>query len=144
MRNFTITIDIAAPTERVWRVMSDIERWPEWTSSVTSVTPLSSGPLAVGKRAMIRQPKFPPALWKVTAMDAGRAFTWVSGAPGLRVVARHAVEATTTGSRATLSLDFQGLLGGFFGRATQRITERYLALEAHGLKARSEHSDLGA
>ena len=43
------------------------------------------------------------------------------------------------GSRATLSLDLQGILGGVFARLTNEITERYLAFEAGGLKARSEN-----
>jgi hypothetical protein len=58
---------------------------------------------------------------------------------GLRVVAHHRVEATAAGSRATLSLDLQGIFGGVFGRMTKRITERYLAFEASGLRARSEN-----
>ena len=43
------------------------------------------------------------------------------------------------GSRATLSLELQGIFGGVFGRMTKDITERYLAFEARGLKARSEN-----
>ena len=52
-------------------------------------------PLAVGSGALIRQPKFPPAWWKVTDLQADREFTWVSVAPGLRVVARHAALAAS-------------------------------------------------
>lgn len=138
MRRFSITTDISAPADRVWQVMSDTERWHEWTPSVTSVRRLGGGPFAVGSRAVIRQPKFPPALWKVTAIEPGKSFTWVSVAPGLRVVGHHSVEPTVGGSRATLSLELQGIFGGAFGRMTKGITARYLAFEARGLKARSE------
>jgi uncharacterized protein YndB with AHSA1/START domain len=139
MRRFSITIDIAVPAERVWQVMSDTDRWHEWTPSVISVKRLGGGPFAVGSRAVIRQPRFPPALWKIIAIEPGRSFTWISTAPGLRVVAHHWVEPAAGGSRATLSLDLQGIFGGVFGRMTKGITERYLAFEAGGLKARSEN-----
>lgn len=138
MRNFGITIDTAAPAERVWEVMSDTDRWHERTPSVTSIRRLGVGSFAVGTRVLIRQPRFPPALWTLTAIEPGRRFTRVSRAPGLRVVAHHSVEPTVSGSRATLSLELQGVFGGVFGRLTRGITERYLALEASGLKARSE------
>jgi hypothetical protein len=88
---------------------------------------------------VIRQPKFPPALWKITAIDPGRSFEWTSVAPGVRVVARHGVAAIAGGSRATLSLQYYGLFGGVIARLTKGITERYLAMEANGLKARSEN-----
>jgi carbon monoxide dehydrogenase subunit G len=139
MRNFKVTTDIAAPTERVWQVMSDVEHWHEWTPSVISVKQLGGGPFTVGTRAMIRQPKFPPALWKVTAIEPGRSFTWVSAGPGFRAVGHHAVEPSAAGSRATVSLDLEGLFGGLVGTMTKDITERYIAFEAAGLKARSEN-----
>jgi len=141
MRSFRIATDIAAPAERVWQVMSDTDRWHEWTPSVTSVKRLRDAPFAVGSRVVIRQPRFPPALWKLTAIEPGRSFMWVSTAPGLRVIAHHGVEPTVTGSRATLSLELQGIFGGLFGEMTKGITERYLAFEAAGLKARSENPD---
>jgi uncharacterized protein YndB with AHSA1/START domain len=42
--NFTITVDIDAPPDRVWAVMSDIERWPEWTPTVTSIARMGHRP----------------------------------------------------------------------------------------------------
>ena len=109
MRQFSITIDIAAPRGAgVWNVMSDVERWHEWTPSVTSVR--LRGPLVVGTTAVIRQPKFPPAWWKVSAIHPGRSFTWISVGPGLRVIGRHSVEPIAAGTRATLSLELPGTL----------------------------------
>jgi uncharacterized membrane protein len=141
MRNFSISIEVDAPADRVWAVMSDPERWHEWTPSVTSIRLLNGRPLIVGSRALIRQPKFPPALWTVTAIEPG-SFTWVSTAPGVRVVARHWVEPLgESRTRASLSLTMEGLLGGLLGRMTKAITERYLAMEAGGLKARSENPE---
>jgi len=137
VRHFRITVDIDAPPGRVWEVMSDVERWHEWTPSIRSVRRLGRGPFAVGSRVVVRQPKFPPAVWKVTDIDAGR-FTWVSRASGLRVIACHSVEPIGGGSRATLSLELRGLFGGVFGWLTRGITERYLAYEASGLRARSQ------
>src|SRR5215207_7326222 len=139
MRTFSITTDIAAPTERVWQVLSDTDRWHEWTPSVTSVKRLGGGPFAVGSRAVIRQPKFPPALWTVTAIEPGRSFTWISRAPGLRVTGLHLVEPTAAGSRVTLAVEMQGPAAGLFGWMTGAITERYIGFEANGLKARSEN-----
>jgi len=141
LRSFRITTRIDAPADRVWQVMVDAERWHEWTPSVTRIKLLDHRPLAVGSVAVIRQPRFPPARWKVTAIESGRSFTWVSIGPGVRVVAHHSVEPAGPSSEATLSFEYRGVFGGLLGRLTASITERYLALEAHGLKARSEDPD---
>jgi uncharacterized protein YndB with AHSA1/START domain len=138
MRTFSISVDIQAPPPRVWAAMADVERWPEWTASVHSVERLDPGPLAVGSRARIRQPRLPPALWEVVAVDEGRSFTWVSRGPGVRVTARHEVEPAAGGSRATLSLRFDGPFGGLLARVTSGINRRYLGMESSGLKRRSE------
>ena len=138
-QTFRISIDINAPADRVYEVMSDTERWHEWTPSVTGIRRLDSGPFVVGSRALIRQPKFPPALWTVTAIDGKRSFTWMNRAPGISVMADHSIDTVGKISRATLSLRYEGLLGGLLARMTRRITNRYLAMEASGLKNRSEN-----
>ena len=78
----------------------------------------------------------PPAFWRVTELNPGAGFTWVSRAPGVRVTARHALEAIATGTRATLSIRYEGLLGALLARWMRKLNERYLAMEGNGLKAR--------
>jgi uncharacterized protein YndB with AHSA1/START domain len=138
MRDFSIAVDIEASPERVWAVMLDIERWAEWTASIRSIERLDGGPLAVGSRARIRQPNVLPAIWEVTALDAGKAFTWITRSPGVTATGRHFVEPAGQGSRATLSLDFGGPLGSIVGWLLRGLNERYLGLEAAGLKGRCE------
>ena len=137
---FVKQIDIEAPPDVTWAVMSDGERWPEWTASVTSVRRLDEGPLRIGSRALIRQPRFPPAVWTVTTLEPGRRFVWKSGMAGMWVYGDHSVAETPTGTRATLRLSYDGLLARLMGRMTRGITNRYLEMEAGGLKARSEET----
>jgi len=135
MRDFGIAIEIDAPPDRVWAVIRDGPRWPEWTPTVTSIKPLDAGPLAVGQRFVIRQPKLPPAKWQLTELDdPARRFTWVTRGPGMVLYARHSVEDLGGRSRAHLALEFAGLLGPLFARLTAKLNGRYLALEANGLK----------
>ena len=119
--------------------MTDIERWHEWTPSVTSMTYMNGGTFSEGSKVKGRQPKLPPAVWTITRIDRGTSFEWTSTAAGLRVVASHSLEATSGGTRATLEIEMQGPLGGFWGWLTTDITQRYMGLEARGLKARSEN-----
>jgi carbon monoxide dehydrogenase subunit G len=137
MPDLTIAIDIAAPPDRVWQVMRDVDRWHEWTASIARITRVDGARFAVGVQLLIEQPKLPRALWTVTEI-LPHGFVSVSTGPGFRVRARHVIEPAGLGSRATLSLEYTGLFGGLLGRLTRRITERYVQMEAAGLKARSE------
>ncbi len=135
----SITVEIAAPVERVWEVLSDIEHWPEWTETVTSVKRLDEGPLRLGSRAKIDQPKIPETEYVVTQLDPGRSFTWVASGPGVTTTARHDVEVVPEGrSRVTLAVKQSGWLGSVMGRFYRGLTNRYLASEADGLKSRCE------
>ena len=138
MTEFSVTVDIQAPTDRVLAVLCDIERWPEWTSTITSVRRIDGGPFAVGSRARVLQPKLRPAVWQVAELDERSGFTWISRSPGVQVTARHSVEENGTECRATLSLQFSGLLGPIVARIFRGLNERYLATEAQGLKECAE------
>ena len=59
---FEQSIDVAAAAERVFDLYRDVDHWPDWTESVSSVERLDGvGPLEVGSRTKIRQPKLPVA-----------------------------------------------------------------------------------
>lgn len=137
MRNET-SIDIDAPPERVWSVMADVGRWPEWTASVSSAERLDDGDFRVGARAKLKQPRVPPVVWTVTALDAGRSFEWRNSSPGMRSVAGHRIEPTDGGSKVTLWVEQTGILATLFGGRIAKLTREYLQMEAEGLKRRSE------
>jgi uncharacterized membrane protein len=142
---FEQSIDVAAPAAQVFDVYRDVAHWPDWTASVTSVERLDgSGPLQVGSRARVRQPKLPAATWQVTELVPGRSFTWVATGPGVRTTAGHVVEPTGEAScRVTAWLEQAGALGGLMGRLTKGITDRYIAMELRGLKSRCEATSAG-
>jgi hypothetical protein len=106
---------------------------------VTWVRRLDDGPLRSGSRAKINQPKIPEAEYVVTELEPGQSFTWVATGPGVTTTARHAVEALPGGgTRVRLAVEQAGLLGVVMGRFYRGMTDRYLANEAAGLKARCE------
>jgi uncharacterized protein YndB with AHSA1/START domain len=141
MTDFSRSIEIAAPPARVYAVMIDVERWAEWTASIRSIERLDKGPFVVGSRAKVRQPKLLPALFEVTELEDGKGFTWITRSPGLWVAGGHWVVPAGRGSVATLSLKFRGVLGPLVATVMRSLNERYLGLEAEGLKRRSESAE---
>ena len=135
-RRFHTTRHVDAPPQRVWEVLVDVARWPEWAPTVDSVERLDDGPLAVGSRAVLRQPRLPKATWTVTEVVEGRSVTWESTGPGIRSVAVHEVVAEDAGSRVTLGLTQLGPMGAVAALVWRRLTQRYVDLEAESLDRR--------
>ena len=133
------SIEIDAPVAHVWDTFSDVERWPEWTESVTRLVALDGPGLAVGKRFQIKQPRLPRLVWEVTDVSPGSSWTWVQRSPGGMTFARHhVVPVADDRTLVRQELEQQGIVGVFVGRLMLRTTKRYLELEGHGLKARTE------
>ena len=54
--------------------------------------------------------------------------------PGVRVIGRHVIEPIQQGSRVTLSIQFEGLFARIADRVFRKLNERYVGMEANGLK----------
>ena len=134
---FSVAVNIDAPPDAVFAVLCDVERWPEWTPTMTSVQRLDPGPFGVGSSAQIRQPKLRPAVWKVTELEA-QNFTWVARTPGLRMKAGHRVERQGAGSRVQLSFELSGLMARVASRLYGGLIEQYVTTESQKLKQRAE------
>ena len=85
----TDTITIDGPPAVVWAVYTDIEHWSEWTASVTTARLDPSGPLALGSRASIKQPRFPQVTWTVTDIEPERSWRWANHSVGAHTTADH-------------------------------------------------------
>ena len=136
---YETSIDIHADPQSIWAVMTDVERWPEWTASVVRVERLSSEPFGVGSRVAIKQPRLMKVVWTVTDLEPVVSFKWKATAPGLTTVGSHQLAPSPAGTtKVTLSVDQRGALAPAFRLLGSRMTRRYLDYERLGLKARSE------
>ncbi|WP_296605486.1 SRPBCC family protein [Nocardioides sp.] len=135
-RIFTTSRHIDAAASEVWAVLSDVARWPEWTPTIDSVRRFDEGPLRLGSRAEVRQPRLPKATWEVTELVAGRSFTWEATGPGMRTIGRHEVVADGDGALVTLGIEQLGPMGAVAAWVWRGLTQRYIELEASSLDAR--------
>lgn len=143
--NTDSSVEIEAPASSVWEVFADVERWPEWTASVTRIVARDGAGLEVGKRFEISQPRMPRLVWEVIALEPGVSWTWRQRSPGATTLATHEVEARGPDRTVVRQrLEQRGPLGVLTGVLMRRMTRRYLGLEAAGLKARSEQLRRGA
>jgi len=135
MLTYESKVVITAPRERIWGVIADVERWPDWTPTVTRIEPLDAPALSLGARFRVLQPRLRPAIWTVTDFRAAQGFVWETRFPGTRVAAEHWIYPSSgEGYDVSLRVSFSGLLGVALGTFTRRLTKSYLAQEATSLR----------
>jgi carbon monoxide dehydrogenase subunit G len=138
------TIEINAPPERVWGVMIDVERWPEWTESMKSVERLDTGDFSVGSKAKLKIRRSPNAnVWTVTELTPNRSFSWETNSGGVKGVATHIIEPAANGSKVTLTVDLSGIVATLFEWMIGPESRKNVDMEAEGLKRRSEAPTAG-
>jgi ribosome-associated toxin RatA of RatAB toxin-antitoxin module len=131
-------IEIAAPPARIWAVMSDVARWPEWTPSMESVAEVSS-PLSLGGTAKVKAKGVTETRWTVTEWIPDQGFVWETKVRGARTVGGHTIAPLADGRcRVTLSIEVLGMAGAIFKPLISRTITRNMEMEANGLKQRSE------
>ena len=108
------TVDIAAPAERVWELVGDVTRMPEWSPELRRLRVVGRSPVRVGstllglnRRGLVAW----PTSSTVTRLDPGRAVAWRTRESG----ATWTYELTGTGSGAGTRLT--SVLGPVIGGA---------------------------
>lgn len=73
-RETRVSVDIAVPAERVWRLLTDTSRIPSWNSTVVSIT----GEIKAGGRIALVSTLDPRRTFKLTvkAFEPGRRLVW--------------------------------------------------------------------
>jgi hypothetical protein len=140
-RELHSTIEITAPAERVWAVLTDFGSYPEWNPFIPSIegdvregAGLKVRIAPPGGRAMTFKPT-------VTGLEPGRSLRWLGRllVPGL-LDGQHSFRIDSLGegrTRFTQSERFSGLLVRFIGKTLAR-TEQGFAEMNEALKRRAE------
>lgn len=136
------SIEIEAPPERVWQVLTDLPAHPDWNPFIRSI----SGDVRVGSRLRVRivppggrGMTFKPV---VTAATPGKEFAWL-GKLAVRGVFdgahRFVIDDLGGGrSRLTQGETFSGLLVRFLGGSLGATADGFDAMN-RALKVRCEH-----
>ena len=138
MTKFSISLTINASQDSIWKILSDVTHWQEWTPTVTKVEVLDTPELKLGNRYKVTQPKLQPVVWIVTELNSAN-FTWESKSLGMHMVAEHVVKSISANqSEVTLTFAFNGWLGNLISKMYGKMTEEYIQTEARSLKKRAE------
>lgn len=133
--------EIAAPVSEMWKLTLDVEQWPDITPTVTTVERLDDGPMAVGSRAMVKQPGQRRRTWTVTALEPERRFVWSTTMLGTTMSGGHHLAPCKAGTTNTLTVDIEGPLSGLVGRLFRRPIAKAIAAENEGFKTAAQRSN---
>ena len=140
-----VAVDINACPEHVWAVLTDVSRWPEWTTAVRSIRLLDGPVLGPGRMLRVRASGLPDRTWRVTGFSRHRSFTWTGDGIGARAhVAfrlRHVVgesAGVSARTRVTIEHERAGWIAGVIQQATGHTTTRHLRALVEGLRVRCE------
>jgi ubiquinone/menaquinone biosynthesis C-methylase UbiE len=142
MPRYETTFEIDAPASRVWQVLTDLGRYPEWNPQITRIT----GTIAEGSELALRLTFPGRAVMEVTAVieqaQPGALLTW-RGHLATRWLfegyREFAIEALGPGrSRVTHLEDIHGLLAPVFALFMGGPVERSHRLLNEALRARAE------
>lgn len=138
MKRFASTIDIQAPAERIWALLTDSTRYPAWNPTVQSV----EGAIAPGARIVVRPADNPKRAFpvKVSAFSPPHRMVWSGGMPlglfrGERVFELTQTRADTV--RFSMHETFSGPLSGVIGKSIPDLQPAFDDFAA-ALKRRAE------
>lgn len=139
MKSYSTNIIINASQESVWKILSDVTHWHEWTPTVNQVEVLNTPELKFGNRYKVIQPKLQPATWTVIELTTSN-FTWESKSTGMDMVAEHILKPINQNqTELTLTFTFNGWLGNIISKIYGKLAESYIQTEAQSLKKKVEN-----
>ncbi len=139
--NFTTTIEIAHPPERVFALLAEVARTPEWLSRCTAIEQLDPGAPKAGTqlRFTFQQGKRSGAMvGSITAFEPAHRIAFAYGDKLFATTVEFALTATATGTRLVENLQItthtlagkllQPLIRGILAKALGKDLEKLRGL----------------
>jgi len=131
------SLETTAPADRVWRVWSDINHWPEWNPDMKESR--LDGALKLGATGNIDTRSGGKHEVVVTQYEEGRSFELESTAlPGTKMAIRASITPNGSGSRITQGFEPRGLLAPIVGPMMGGMILKTFNSVLNGLKQKVE------
>jgi uncharacterized protein YndB with AHSA1/START domain len=128
-------IEIAAPPDAVWDVLTDFERWPSWLSDVKSMS--IEGPVAAG--TVFRWKAGPGTITStIQRVERPRLIAWMGRTLGIDAVHFWDLEERDGGTFVRTAESYEGLTARLLKRSLQKTLDRALDDGLQDLKAEVE------
>jgi hypothetical protein len=128
-------IEIDAPPEAAWEVLTAIGSWPDWNPDVKSVSVED----AVEEGTEFRWKAGAGTITSTVAqVDAPRRIVWTGTSFGIKAIHVHTLEARSGSTLVRTEESFDGLLARVFRGRLQRTLDTSLDNELRHLKAAVE------
>jgi hypothetical protein len=128
-------IDVAAPPDVVWEVLTDFDRWQEWNPEVKSMS--FDGPLAPG--AMFRWKAGPGTIVStVEEIDRPRYIRWRGRTLSIAAMHEWRFEGRDGGTHVETDESFSGMLARLLRGSLQKQLDRSLEEGLEHLKREAE------
>jgi len=128
-------IAIEAPAEKVWRLIVEVNRWPEWNPAVKAAklgAPLGTGAAFTWKSGGVSIES------TVREFEPMRRLVWTGKAIGTNAIHVWSLEAAGGGVMVTTSESFDGWLVRLMRRSMQSTLDKSLAAWLGELKREAE------
>jgi uncharacterized membrane protein len=130
-------IEIDAPIEVVWNVLTAIDHWPTWNPEVKSVS--VKGPAAEGMT--FRWKAGPGTITSTVArIDRPRLIAWNGKTLGIRATHGWHLERRDGRTHVLTEESYEGLVARILRRPLRKVLDKTLREGVHSLKVEAERS----
>jgi hypothetical protein len=131
-------IEIAAPPDVVWEVLTDFNRWPTWNTAVKSMS--APEPVVVG--SVFRWKAGPGRITStIQHLEPPRSIAWSGRTMGIRAIDVFRLEARDGTTFVREEESWGGPVARMLRKSLQRTLDRSLQEGVRALKDAAEHRD---
>lgn len=130
---FESSVDINEPVGKVWKLIYNLEEWPQWMPSIKKIERISTGPLGVGSQlsVTVKVSRLPvKLLMTIIEFVPERTVILEGEALGTRLSRFYMLEPVNGKTRITIGGNVSGALSWLARRSGQAISaENALAVK---------------
>jgi uncharacterized protein YndB with AHSA1/START domain len=129
-RETSVAIDIAAPAEKIWRILTDASQYTSWNSTIVELT----GNIAPGEKIQLRSTLAPKRVFKlkVKVFEPNKRLSW-GDAMGTRIYLL--TSNSTGGTRFSMTENIGGPIFPLFAKMIPPFDESFNQFAADLKKA---------